>query len=250
MDALFAVQVAQTEASAARRILDRKSKVAVVTGASSGIGRAIAWRLVDERCDIYNVSRTNQDAAFFHIECDLSVLELDTISEMFYDIETPDVLVLNAGVMPFEPLASVEDAVKLFRTNVLANWALLEYFLPRMKLHGGSILTVSSTAGLGPSAWAPLYGMTKAAVASMTKSYAARGAPSVRVNSIAPGFTATNLAGEEPTPSHLIDEHVPLGFEASPEMIASLAMEIIGNPFMTGSIVLIDGGEMTGSSCD
>ena len=222
-------------------------KTAIVTGASSGIGEAIAEQLQRYGYDVWTIQRsppslTNVD----WLPLDLAELTRGQAEIMLEVMPMPSVIVNNAGRMPLEQIDDWQME-QLFHLNVIAPELIMDSAIKLFAGHEMSILNVCSTAGYRSAAYSPTYGATKAALWSLTQSYAAKGAPSVRVNAISPGFTRTNLAPT--TPEKMIQEHVPLGYEANPSEIAKLALNILHTPFMTGANVLIDGGELAGFAC-
>jgi 3-oxoacyl-[acyl-carrier protein] reductase len=102
------------------------------------------------------------------------------------------------------------------------------------------VINISSISGLMADVDTPIYGASKAALISLSKTLAVKYAPEVRVNCISPGFFDTNLVPEK-TPQELIDP-VPLGFEAQPKMILPVVDAILNCPYMTGANIVVDGG--------
>jgi NAD(P)-dependent dehydrogenase (short-subunit alcohol dehydrogenase family) len=190
---------------------DLDPPVALVTGATSGIGRAVALKLAK---DGYYVIAHGRDASRGHatveeiesngghgrfIAADLSApAGVERLASEAGDV---DVLVNNAGSSWFGPTAEMDlgtfDA--LFASNVRAAYFLVAALAPKMVEHGaGSIINVGSMAGQIGLAGGAAYGATKAAQAALTRAWAAEFSPSgVRVNAVAPGPVSTGGAAPE-----------------------------------------------------
>ena len=222
-----------------------RSKCALVTGASSGIGAAIAELLYRQGYEVHTLQPDAPSVEFRWIPMDLSGGRWRTLAGMLVSMPQLDVCVNSAGAMPLGVERSTWETGKLFHLNAISPLVIMQTI---MDINPGpcSILNVCSTSGWRASAFSPVYGATKAALWSFTQSYAVIGASKgIRVNAISPGFTDTQLVPGETDPV-LIEAHVPLGFEATPAHIAEVALAVIHAEFMTGSNVLVDGGELAG----
>jgi NAD(P)-dependent dehydrogenase (short-subunit alcohol dehydrogenase family) len=161
-----------------------------------------------------------------------------------------DAVIANAGISVMQPSleATTADFTRILETNVLGTFATLRAFGGRMIERGsGKLITVSSDIGLRGSAGWAAYGASKAAVINLTKTLAWEWAPTVTVNSIAPGAFATDIN------SHLLSvpeiaaglaEATPLGRVGDASEIGPLAVFLCGrgSDFMTGQVLSIDGG--------
>lgn len=195
--------------------MEFQDKTALVTGAGSGIGRETALALAREGASVVLAGRTAGRLAEVvarveaaggkarAVPADLS--DVDSLRRLAEAAGDVDILVNNAGVFPFAPtleqgLATFEE---LFDTNVRGPFFLTAALVPQMVARGsGSVVNVSSIAGLQGLPDTAVYGATKAALDSLTRAWASEfGGSGVRVNSVAPGNTRTDnvvkMLGEE-----------------------------------------------------
>lgn len=243
-----------------------KGKVAIVTGASKGIGATIAKHLGDEGAAVvvnYASSKAGADRVVAAIkdkggravavQADLS--KKADIQRLFAEAKKAfgqlDVLVNNAGVYEFAPLEEVtaEHFHKLFDLNVLgllfASQEAVKHFGPA----GGSIINISSVAAISPPATASVYSATKAAVDAVTRSLARELGPrKIRVNAINPGMVETegvHAAGlSESDFRKQIEAQTPLGRIGQPQDIGPAAVFLASGEsgWITGETLLIAGG--------
>ena len=239
------------------------NKIALVTGASRGIGKAIAAVFAREGATVVISSRKQEELDQAAAEIKGNVLPLachvgradqirclvDTVQQECGRI---DILVNNAGTnIAQEPVLEVDEAKfdKMIGTNLKSAFLLMQAIAPGMCRRGwGSILNVASISGLRPQYRGMLYSMTKAALIMMTKSYAQElGPQGVRVNAIAPGLIQTTLSEyywkDEARLAQIL-EHQPIRHLGQPEDIAELALLLAGEggSFITGQTFVIDGG--------
>lgn len=229
---------------------------ALVTGATSGIGRAIALQLADEGVEVIVHGRDTLRGAETvraiearggrarFVAADLSdSTEVRRLAEEASDI---DILVNNAGFSVFGDTAGL-DAEKfdaLFAANVRAPFLLVAALAPGMAARGhGSIINMSSMAGQIGLAGGAAYGATKAALASMTRAWAAEFShKGVRVNAVAAGPVSTE--GAAPDRAAALGKTTLLNRAADPEEIAEV-VGFLASPrasYITGAIVAVDGG--------
>ena len=236
--------------------------VAVVTGASRGIGLAVARRLVDEGARVVITGR-KQDAL------DLAIHELgggkhaiasagrsddaahrsatiDLAVECFGRL---DLLVNNVGINPaYGPMLDVSDAeaMKIFETNLIGTLAWTrEGYRRWFAVNGGAVVNIASVAGVRPAAGIGMYGASKAALMLLTQQLALELSPRVRVNALAPAVVRTRFArvlfeGKE---SELAAAY-PLGRLGDPRDIAA-AVAFLGSEdagWITGQTIVVDGG--------
>jgi 3-oxoacyl-[acyl-carrier protein] reductase len=237
------------------------ARVAVVTGAGRGIGRAVALRLA---ADGYRVVAADISAADAQataaatggeaVECD--VTSEDSVAALATRVPSLDVLVSNAGVWRSVTLAAetMPGAEVVLRTNVIGTWLCAKHLLDSFGPAGGAIVNLTSTLGAAPSAGRGLYPASKAAVVALTRQMAVEFAPrGVRVNAVGPGLVLTEGTEPEfawPELRAAIGGALPLGRIGSPGEIADVVAFLAGPQarYVTGQVLYADGGWLASSS--
>ncbi|MGI5270411.1 SDR family oxidoreductase [Nonomuraea sp. CA-218870] len=236
-------------------------RVAIVTGASRGIGLAIARRLVAEGARVCVTARRpeplEEAAASFPEGSVLSVAgradDPAHRSEVFSRVLAAwgrlDVLVNNAGINPaYGPLADLDLAVarKTMEVNVLGALAWTqEAVVHGLGQAGGCVVNVSSVTGEVPSQGIGMYGVSKAAVSHLTRTLAAELGPRVRVNAVSPAVIRTRFSralyeGKETETGR----HYPMKRLGTPEDVAGAVAYLVSDDaaWVTGQVLTIDGG--------
>jgi len=239
-----------------------KDKIAIITGSSRGIGKAITLLFAREGAKIVvNYSNSEKQAnkvveeigkeRAIAIKCDVSK-EKEVKSMIDKTIKTfgrIDILVNNAGVVFDVPLfkKTLEQWDRTLDVNLKGVFLCSKYASKFMKKQkSGIMINISSTNGISNTTPTSAdYDASKSAVISLTKNMAEELAPNIRVNSIAPGWVDTEM--NKDLPKNLIDvelKNIFMGRFGKPEEIAAVALFLASSDssFMTGSTVVVDGG--------
>ncbi len=241
-------------------------KTAIVTGASRGIGLAIAERLVAEGARVVITARKKEalDEAVEHLggpsvalavagKADDPEHQADTIRQAIETFGSLDLLVNNTGINPtYGPIVELDlgAARKVVEVNCIAALAWVQQAHKAwMKEHGGSIVNVSSVSGVRPAPGIGFYGASKAMLVSLTELMAIELAPDIRVNAVAPAVVKTRFAeklydGREDE----VAAAYPLKRLGEPEDIGSAVAFLLSDDasWITGQLVVIDGGVTLG----
>lgn len=251
-------------------LFDLTGKIALVTGASRGIGESIAKLLADngahvivssrkiEGCQSVVDSITAAGGSAEAIACHIG--EMDQIESIFNQISTKhgklDILVNNAAANPY--FGHVLDTdLTAFQKTVDVN--IRGYFFMSVeggklmkKNGGGAIVNVASINAVIPGDFQGIYSITKAAVVSMTKSFAKECAQfNIRVNALLPGGTDTKFASTLVNNPKILEQmmyHVPMKRVAQPNEMAGTVLYLVSNAssYTTGTAINVDGGFLIG----
>ena len=236
--------------------LELPAPVALVTGATSGIGQAVAVRLAQDGFSVLVHGRdTARGAAVADeivanggnagfVAADLT--DTEAIERLAATVGQVDILVNNAGFSWFGPTEKLDPATfdEMFAANVRSAYFLVAALAPAMAERGsGVIINLGSMAGQIGLAGSAAYGATKAALAALTRSWAAEYSPrGVRVNTIAPGPAYTG--GASPDRIAALGETTLLARAAQPAEIADV-IAFLASPkagYITGAVIPADGG--------
>ena len=237
------------------------SDIAVVTGASGGIGAAIAKIIHNKSegqlriCIHYNGNKAAADKVSseipnsFVVQANLSTAEgRKALLDAVLSKGTPFCLVNNAGIdRPHEPALMVTEASydKILDTNLKAPLFLMRDFAKEMaRNEAGVIVNISSVLARKAVVGSAIYRASKAAVEALTRQFAAElGPKGVRVVAVAPGFIETNMTAAIPEVQRAgIKKDVSLGNFGAPEAIAETVWHAIENQYLTGAVIAVDGG--------
>ena len=252
-------------------LFDLTGKVAIVTGSSRGIGRAIAEALAGQGAKVVISSRKAEacqeaadainarhpDAAIV-VPANISSKEelQNLVDETEAKLGPVDVLVCNAASNPYYgPMAGISDDQfrKILDNNIVSNHWLIQMVAPGMiERRDGSIIIVSSIGGLKASPVIGAYNISKAADFQLARNLAAEFGPhQVRVNCIAPGLIRTDFARalwENPQTLQMVTNLTPMKRIGEPWEIAGAAVFLASkaSAFMTGQAIVVDGGSTIG----
>jgi pteridine reductase len=235
-------------------------RVVLVTGAARRIGAVIARRLHAAGYDVALHARRSQSeldalvaelesaraSSTLALEADLGDVAAlpDLANAVVERFGRLDALVNNAAVFYPTPVGSATPAQwdELFGTNARAPFFLAQAAAPHLAASNGAIVNIVDIYAEQPLAAHPIYSMSKAALAAMTKALARDLAPDVRVNGVAPGAILWPDAGKSEAAQQALIERTPLKRMGSPDDIASAVLWLLEAPFVTGEIVRVDGG--------
>lgn len=241
-----------------------KNKVAVVTGGSRGIGKAIALKMAENGADIAIVYAGNEQAANETCDqitqysvkakaycCDVSDFEAtkELTAQIIADFGGIDILVNNAGIVRDGLILSMkeQDFDAVINTNLKGAFHMIKHCYSHfMKKRSGKIINISSVSGMMGNAGQANYASAKAGLIGLTKTVAKELAGrGVNCNAIAPGFIATEMTDKL---SDKVKEGavaaIPLKRMGSPEDVANLAVFLASEQsnYITGEVIKVDGG--------
>ena len=246
--------------------LDISGKVAIVTGGNVGIGHSIAATFLKEGASVVTCSRRDYDSPpaaegldddakerIVHMTCDVREADqIDAVVQRAVDeFGRLDILVNNAGGSPAADASTASP--RFFAAIIAINLTGLMVFSQRANNvmqkqdEGGSIVNISSLAGLSATPWSVAYGAAKAGVINVTKTFAVTWAPKVRVNCIAPGLIWTEAASFlAPTDAarDAARQMIPLHRIGEVEEISDV-VQFLCSPasrYITGETIIVDGG--------
>jgi ketoreductase RED2 len=243
-----------------QRFTDR---VALVTGSSSGIGEATARRLAAEGATVVVNSSSSveageklaaelqaEGAGASYVQCDIA--DPEQVARMVAAVVERhgrlDVLVNNAGVtkvIPHHDLDAVTPDVfrRILEVNVMGTYEVTRVAMPHLKASGdGAVVNITSIAGVRPTGSSVPYATSKAALNHLTALLANVCGPEVRVNAVAPGLVRTPWTADWGPLHEAMSERAPLGRSAEPEDIAAVVADVAAARYLTGEVVLVDGG--------
>jgi ketoreductase RED2 len=240
--------------------MESATPVVLVTGSSSGIGRACAARFARDGARIVvNSSRSVEEGEAFakilpeavYVQGDVA-LEADAKRLVDATLERfgrLDVLVNNAGtteLIPHHDLDAVTDEIweRILGTNLLGAWYMSRAAVPALREAQGCIVNVSSVAGLFAGGSSLPYAVSKAALNHMTRLLAGALGPEIRVNAVAPGLIETPWVQRDGWEQirTAVEKRAPLGRTGTPDDVAEAVVTLAASAYVTGQVLVVDGG--------
>lgn len=240
-----------------------ENQVALVTGASRGIGAGVAAQLANAGAHVVVNYNRSEEAALQLVEAirdagsqawavSGDVADAKAVDAMIGRVLDEhgrlDILVNNAGytkVIPHKDLDAVTDDVfrRIIDVNLMGTWYLSRAAMAALKESGdGSIVNVTSVAGVRPVGSSIPYAVSKAALNHLTKLMANVSGPEVRVNAVAPGLVRTPWTDDWDELHAGMARATPLGRSAEPDDVADTVMGVLRSRYLTGEVVVLDGG--------
>jgi 3-oxoacyl-[acyl-carrier protein] reductase len=243
-------------------MLELKNRVALVTGGSRGIGKAVALALARggaavainyrERNNEANavadaIRKSGGDAATFGADVSLGAAVQGMVRDVEERFGPIDILVNNAGMAAARGLDDIteEDFDRAIAINLKSAFLCTQAILPGMRARRwGRIVNISSIgARIGAGTVSVAYGASKAAVEGLTRAYALRLATSgVTVNTVAPGLVDTDMG--KPLTEAGVANRIPIGRAGTGDEIAQAVVFLVGNAYMTGQTIAVNGGSL------
>lgn len=240
------------------------NKIALVTGASRGIGKSIALRLAKAGYDIINVDYSSQEAAdetsvevkALGVACDFYKCDVSDfgateklVLDCFDKYKKIDVLVNNAGITSDTLLSVMKEEAfdKVIAVNLKGTFNMTRHFARKlMKQRSGCIVNISSVVGVMGNAGQANYSASKAGVLGLTKSTAKELAPrGIRVNAVAPGFIITEMTEKlSDAQREAFLSNIPLKRGGTPQDVANAVAFLVSDDasYITGQTIMVDGG--------
>lgn len=247
-------------------MFDLTNKVAVVTGSTKGIGKAIAEAMAAQgakvvissrkadTCDTVAAAINDNGGTAIAIPCNVSHKDQlqNLVDKTIAEWGQIDILVCNAAVNPyFGPMQNIEDSAfeKILDVNIRSNHWLCQMVIPAMaERKDGVVIVVSSVGGYRGSPVLGAYGISKAADMQLTRNLCVEWGPqNIRANCIAPGLIRTDFARalwENPDILERTVQHYPLRRIGEPEEVAGVAVLLASDAgkFISGTTIVVDGG--------
>ena len=238
--------------------MSRSEKVALVTGSTSGIGAAIARRLSADGYIVALHSRSSADtgkamakelkrASYHQADLGNDAGPAALVADVLKAHGRLDVLVNNAGLsirIPHTDLKAATPALwrQMLDVNLISPFVLVAEAEQALRAAKGSIVNIGTHAGVRPKGSSIPYAASKAALHHVTKLLALSLGPDIRVNAVAPGLVETPMTANWPDMLETWKARSPMKRPAKPEDIADLVAALVANQYVTGEVVIADGG--------
>ncbi len=236
-----------------------RGRTVLITGSSSGIGAATAHLFAAAGATVAINSSSSVEAgrtlaaalpAASYTQADIADEEQarHLVDQVIDRHGRLDVLINNAGTTQVISHADLEAATtevwrRIFEVNVFGTWQVTVAAVPHLRAAGeGQVINISSIAGERPTGSSIPYACSKAAVSHMTRLLANVLGPAVRVNAVAPGLVDTPWTADWDFVRDYVKAQAPLQRSASPEDVATVVMGLARSTYVTGEVVMVDGG--------
>ena len=233
--------------------MDLKGKVAIVTGGSNGIGKAIVNKLdkLGAKVIIFDIKKPNEKFEYYKVD----ITKDEEIKKAIENIENIDILVNNAGVYFEKYLEETtdNDIDKMVDINIKGTFKVTRNVIDKLKEKKGCIINIASCLGLVPELTSPLYCTTKAGIIMFTKCLAQEYADlGVRVNCVLPGPILTELLEKSfnnEEAKKKCSNRIPMRRIGNPDEVANVVGFLASDEasYVTGGIYTVDGGVSTSS---
>jgi ketoreductase RED2 len=232
-------------------VYDFSERVVVVTGGSRGVGAGIVAAFAAAGAHVVACGRNEaqiEGAVFVTADIRKPPDAERVIAKAVEHFGRLDILINNAGTTAVIPHSDLEAATtdvwrRIFGVNVFGTWQLTVAAVPHLRASGdGVVVNVSSLAGHRPVGSSIPYAASKAALSHMTILLANVLGPAIRVNAVAPGLVDTPWTADWDLVRSFVQAQAPLGRSGRPEDIAEVVLSLVTASYVTGEVVLVDGG--------